>query len=151
MIKLSTSFKAQLRVPKMLKNYSCERFLEIDASRLPCFTEDLGMDSLRKHSMTVAMGKDLRSHCLSWNTMEIVSGVLPRLSGRVMAATREILAPSSSLSPINDPIRSSNQIRLSGAMRIGDHSLDGHYMQFMNHLTDITTVSLTLMTLRMSL
>ena len=150
MIKLSTSFKAQLRVPKMLKNYSCERFLEIDSSRLPCFIEDLEMDSILKISMNVAMGKGQRSHCTSSNTMEIVSGVLPRLSGRVMAAGREILAPSSSLSPINDPISASIQITLSTAARIRDHSLQGHYVHIMNHLTEITRVTLGLINFRMS-
>ena len=58
--------------------------------------------------------------------MEIVLEVSPRLSGRVMGAGREILAPSSSLSPINDPISAYNQMRLSSATRIGDHSLEGH-------------------------
>ena len=105
--------------------YSCARFLEIEPSRLPCFTEDLEMDSMLKISINVAMGKVRRSHFLSLKTTEIVSGVLPRLSGRVMAAGREILAPSFSLSPINDPIRSSIQRRLSTAARIGDHALEG--------------------------
>ena len=82
--------------------------------------------------------------------MEIALGVSPRLSGRVMAAGREILAPSSSLSPINNPIRSSNQIRLSTATRHGDHSLEMHYMHVMNHLTEITRVGLGLINLRMS-
>ena len=81
--------------------------------------------------------------------MEIVLEALPRLSGRVMAAGREILAPSSSLSPINDPIRSYNQIALSSATRIGDHSLEGHYMH-VNHLTEITSVSLLLINLSMN-
>ena len=86
------------------------------------------MDSNVKISMIVAMGKGRRSHCLSLSTMEIVSGVLPRLSGRVMrrAAGREILAPSSSLSPINDPIRSSIQIGLSSAGSHTDHGLEGY-------------------------
>ena len=123
---LNKYYRVHLPVPKEMKYYSCARFLVIDPSRLPCFTEDLEMDSLVKHSMTVAMEKGRRSHCLSLNKMEIVSGVSPRLSGRVMAATREILAPSSSLSPINDPIRSYNQRRLSVARRIGDHALEGH-------------------------
>ena len=130
--------------------YSCARFLEIEPSRLPCFTEDLEMDSMVKISINVAMGKGRRSHCLSLNIMEIVLGVSPRLSGRVMAAAREILAPSSSLSPINDPIRSYNQVKtLSTATRIGDQSLERHYGQ-MNHLTEITRVCLLLMTLIMS-
>ena len=85
------------------------------------------MDSMLKISMTVAMDKGRRSHCLSLSTMEIVSGVLQRLSGRVMVTgTREILAPSSSLSPINDPIRSYNQITLSTAGRFLDHALEMH-------------------------
>ena len=103
------------------------------------------MDSLVKHSMTVAIRKGRRSHCLSLSTMEIVSGVLQRLSGRVMAATREILAPSSSLSPINDPIRSSNQRTLSTAVSIGDHALEEHYVHMMNHLTEIASVTLCLL------
>ena len=130
--------------------YSCGRFLEIEPSRLPCFTEDLEMDSHIKHSMDVAIRKGRRSHCLSLSTMEIVSEVLQRLSGRVMTATREILAPSSSLSPINDPIRASIQMRLSTAARIGDHALDMHYVHRMIHLTEITTVTLCLINLGMS-
>ena len=149
-MKFSTFYKTQLRVQKMLINYICERFLEIDGSRLPYFTEDLEMVSLIKHSMIVAMGKGRQSHCLSLNTMEIVSGVSPRLSGRVMAAAREILAPSSSLSPINDPIRSSNQMRLSTAGRGWDHALEMHYVHLLNHLTEITRVTLLLITLSMS-
>ena len=82
--------------------------------------------------------------------MKIVSGVSPRLSGRVMAATREILAPSSSLSPINDPIRSSDQIRLSTAQVLRDHALEMHYVHGVNHLTEITRVPLILLNLRMS-
>ena len=58
--------------------------------------------------------------------MEIVLEALPRLSGRVKAASREILAPSSSLSPNKDPIRSSSKIRLSPATIIRDHALDLH-------------------------
>ena len=108
------------------------------------------MDSLVMHSMTVAMAKGRLSHCLTLKTTEIVSGVLPRLSGRVMAAGREILAPSFSLSPINDPIRSSIQRRLSTAARIGDHTLDTHYVYTLNHLTEITRVTLILINLRMS-
>ena len=85
------------------------------------------MDSHLKHSINVAMGKGRQSHCLSLKKMEIVSVVLPRLSGVVRMSTgREILAPSSSLSHINDPIRSSNQIRLYFASRMGDHALEGH-------------------------
>lgn len=128
---LNRFLRVQLPALKERKLYSCARFLEIEPSRLPCFTEDLEMDSFVKHSMDVAMGKGRRSHCLSLNTMEIVSGVSPRLSGRVMrmAAGREILAPSSSLSPINDPIRSSNQIKLYSAARGWDHSLEMHYVQ----------------------
>ena len=123
---LNRFLRVQLPVPRERKLYSCGRFLEIEPSRLPCFTEDLETDSLLKHSMIVAMGKGRRSHCFNLNTMEIISGVSPKLSGRVMAAGREILAPSSSLSPINDPIRSYNQRRLSVARRIGDHALEGH-------------------------
>ena len=124
---LNRFLRVQLPALKERKLYSCARFLEIEPSRLPCFTEDLEMDSLGKHSINVAIRKGRRSHCLSLSTMEIVSGVLPRLSGRVIAATgREILAPSSSLSPINDPIRSSNQITLSTATCMGDHSLEIH-------------------------
>ena len=124
---LNRFLRVQLPALKEKKLYSCGRFLEIEPSRLPCFTEDLETDSLLKHSMIVAMEKGRRSHCLSLSTMEIVSGVLPRLSGsRVMPAGREILAPSSSLSPINDPIRSSIQRRLSSALRIWDHTLEGH-------------------------
>ena len=123
---LNRFLRVQLPVQKERKLYSCARFLETEPSRLPCFTEDLEMDSHRKHSMTVAIRKGRRSHCLSLKTMEIVSGVSPKLSGRVMSAIREILAPSSSLSPINDPIRSYNQIKLSSARRIGDHSLERH-------------------------
>ena len=108
------------------------------------------MDSMVKISINVAIRKGRRSHCLSLNTMEIVSGVSPKLSGRVMAAGREILAPSSSLSPINDPIRSSIQIGLSSAERIGDHALEMHYVHTLNHLTEITTVTLILINLRMS-
>ena len=148
-MKFLTFFKTQLRVQKMLKNCSCERFLEIDASRLSCFTKDLETDSLRKHSMIVATGKARRSHCLSLNTMEIVSEVLPRLSGRVIAASREILGPSSSLSPINDPIRSLIQIKLSTATILRDHALEVHYVHIMNHLTEITSVSLGLINLSM--
>ena len=146
---LNRFLKVQLPVRKERKLYSCARFLEIEPSRLPCFTEDLEMDSLVKHSMAVAMGKGRRSHCLSLSTMEIVSGVLPRLSGRVMAAGREILAPSSSLSPINDPIRSYNQRVLFTAGRIWDHTLEVHY-RHMNHLTEITTVGLILINMSMS-
>ena len=123
---LNKYYRVHLPVPKEMKYYSCARFLEIEPSGLPCFTEDLEMDSLIKHSMIVAMEKGQRSHFTSWNTMEIVSGVSPRLSGRVIAAGREILAPSSSLSPINDPIRSYNQITLSTATRMRDHGLEGH-------------------------
>ena len=108
------------------------------------------MDSNVKISMIVAMGKGRRSHCLSSNTMEIVSGVSPRLSGRVMPAGREILAPSSSLSPINDPIRLSNQIKLYSAAKGWDHSLEMHYVQKRNHLTEIIIVSLILIALCMS-
>ena len=136
--------RVQLPGPRERKLFSCERFLEIEPSRLPCFTEDLEMDSLVKHSMTVAIRKGRRSHCLSLKTMEIVSGVLPRLSGIVMAATREILAPSSSLSPINDPIRSSDQISLSTAQVLRDHTLDMHCVHSLNHLTEITSVGLIL-------
>ena len=143
--------RVQLPGPRERKLFSCERFLEIEPSRLPCFTEDLEMDSLVKHSMTVAIRKGRRSHCLSLSTMEIVSGVLPRLSGRLTEAGREILAPSSSISPINDPIRSSNQRRLSTAMKMRDHSLEGHYVHIMNHLTEITSVPLGLINLSMSL
>ena len=124
---LNRFLRVQLHVLNERKDYSCARFLEIEPSRLPCFTEDLEMDSLVKHSMTVAIRKGRRSHCLSLSTMEIVLEALPKLSGRVVAATREILAPSSSLSPINDPIRSSNQMRgLSAAGRMRDHSLEVH-------------------------
>ena len=85
------------------------------------------MDSMVKISMDVAIRKARRSHCTSLNTMEIVSGVLQRLSGsRVMAATRVILAPSSSLSPNNDLIRSDYQMELSGATVIRDHALEMH-------------------------
>ena len=150
---LNRFLRVQLPVRKERKLYSCERFLEIEPSRLPCFTEDLEMDSILKISMPVAIRKGRRSHCLSLNTMEIVSGVLQRLSGRVMRrpAGREILAPSSSLSPINDPIRSSNQMRgLSGATRRGDHALEMHYVQIMNHLTEITRVNLILIKIGMS-
>ena len=148
---LNRFLRVQLPALKERILYSCARFLEIEPSRLPCFTEDLEMDSLIKHSMIVAMEKGRRSHCLSLNAMEIVSGVLPRLSGsRVMAAKREILAPSSSLSPINDPIRSSNQMRLSSATRGWDHALEMHYKHVMNHLTEMTTVGLILMNVSMS-
>ena len=146
---LNRFLRVQLPALKERKLYSCARFLEIEPSRLPCFTEDLEMDSLVKHSMTVAIRKGRRSHCLSLSTMEIVSGVLPRLSGRVVAAGREILAPSSSLSPINDPIRSSNQRRLSSASIHTDHALDRHYGH-MNHLTEIISVGLSLLNLSMS-
>ena len=126
---LNRFLRVQLPALKERKLYYCARFLETEPSRLPCFTEDLEMDSHTKHSMTVAIRKGRRSHCLSLNTMEIVSGVSPRLSGRGMRrpAGREILAPSSSLSPINDPIRSYYQIGLSAAARIGDHSLERYY------------------------
>ena len=126
---LNRFLRVQLPALKEKKLYSCGRFLEIEPSRLTCFTEDLEMDSLVKHSMEVAMEKGRRSHCLSLSTMEIVSEVLQRLSGRVMRrwAGREILAPSSSLSPINDPIRSYYQITLSGATRVRDHTLEMHY------------------------
>ena len=147
---LNRFLRVQLPALKEKKLYSCGRFLEIEPSRLTCFTEDLEMDSLVKHSMEVAMEKGRRSHCLSLSTMEIVSEVLQRLSGREMAATREILAPSSSLSPINDPIRSYYQMRLSTATRIWDHALEGHYMHTLNHLTKITRVTLILLNLRMS-
>ena len=148
---LNRFLRVQLPVTKERKLYSCGRFLEIEPSRLPCVTEDLEMDSLVKHSMTVAMGKGRRSHCLSLSTTVIVLEVSPKLSGRVMAAGREILAPSSSLSPINDPIRSYNQMRgLSAAGRMRDHTLEMHYVHMMNHLTEITSVSLILINLRMS-
>ena len=147
---LNRFLRVQLPALEEWKLYSCGRLLEIEPSRLPCFTEDLEMDSLIKHSMIVAMEKGRQSHCLSLSTMEIVSGVLPRLSGRVIKAGREILAPSSSLSPINDPIRSSIQSKLSTATRIVDHSLNLHYVHMMNHLTEITSVSLILINLRMS-
>ena len=80
-----------------------------------------------KHSMKDAIIRAQQSHCLSSSTTVIVLAAIPKLSGRVMrrAKTREILAPSSSLSPINDPIRSYNQRRLSTAARIGDHALEG--------------------------
>ena len=146
---LNRFLRVQLPVPRERKLYSCERFLEIEPSRLPCFTEELEMDSHTKHSMTVVIRKGRLSHCLSLSTMEIVSGVLPRLSGRVMAATREILAPSSSLSPINDPIRSSIQITLSTATRMRDHTLEMHY-KHLNHLTEMTTVTLSLINHSMS-
>ena len=146
------NFKEFCRIHKYAvkerRKFSCARFLEIEPSVLRSFIEDLEMDSLIKHSMIVAMEKGRRSHCLSLKTMEIVSGVLPRLSGRVITDTREILAPSSSLSPINDPIRSPNQIGLSSARRIGDHNLEG-YVQ-VNHLTEITSVSLILININMS-
>ena len=148
---LNRFLRVQLPALKERKLYSCARFLEIEPSRLPCFTEDLETDSMVKISMDVAMGKDQRYHCLSLSTMEIVSEVLQRLSGRVMAAWREILAPSSSLSPINDPIRSYNQITLSSATRRGDHALEMHYMYTLNHLTEITRVCLILINLRMSI
>ena len=148
---LNRFLRVQLPALKERILYSCARFLEIEPSRLPCFTEDLEMDSMLKISMTVAIRKGRQSHCLSLNTMEIVSGVLQRLSGRVMRrpAGREILAPSSSLSPINDPIRSYNQRRLSSAGRIGDHSLEMHYVH-LNHLSEITSVGLILINLSMS-
>ena len=63
------------------------------------------MDSMLKISINVAMVKGRRSHCLSLSTTVIVLEALPKLSGRVMAAGSQILAPSSSPSPINDPIR----------------------------------------------
>ena len=81
--------------------------------------------------------------------MEIALGVSLKLSGRVMAAGREILAPSSSLSPINDPIRLSDQIGLSTATSIRDQSLEMHYVH-VNHLMEITTVSLILINLGMT-
>ena len=146
---LNRFLRVQLPALEEWKLYSCGRFLEIEPSRLPCFTEDLEMDSFVKISMTVAIRKGRRSHCLSLSTTVIVLAALPRLSGWVMAAWREILAPSSSLSPINDPIRSPNQIGLSTATRIGDQSLEQHYGH-MNHLTEITTVGLVLINLRMS-
>ena len=90
-----------------------------------------------------------QSHCLSSSTTVIVLAAIPKLSGRVMTATREILAPSSSLSPINDPIRSDNQIWLSGAAIQGDHALEMHYMH-VNHLTEITRVCLILIKIGMS-
>ena len=142
--------RVQLPALKERKLYSCGRFSEIEPSRLPCFTEDLEMDSMVKISMDVAMEKGQRSHCLSLKTMEIVSEVLQRLSGRVIKAGREILAPSSSLSPINDPIRSYNQVRLSTARSMRDQSLDRYYGH-MNHLTEITSVSLILINGSMSL
>ena len=83
---LNRFLRVQLPALKERILYSCARFLEIEPSRLPCFTEDLEMDSMLKISMTVAMDKGRRSHCLSLSTMEIVSEVLQRLSGRVMAA-----------------------------------------------------------------
>ena len=149
---LNRFLRVQLPVLKERKLYSCARFLEIEHSRLPCFTEDLEMDSHLKHSMTVAIRKGRRSHCLSLNTMEIVSGVLPRLSGRLIVTPgRVIVGPSYSLSPINDPMGSTIQITLSTVARIGDHSLEMHYVHVLNHLTEITTVGLILITLRMSI
>ena len=123
---LNRFLRIQLPALKERKLYSCARFLEIEPSRLPCFTEDLEMDSKVKHSMIVAMEKGRQSHCLSLSTTVIVLEALPKLSGRVISAGREILAPSSSLSPINDPIRSSNQKDLSTGTRGGDHSLEMH-------------------------
>ena len=75
-----------------------------------------------------------------------------RLSGRVLmiASSREILAPSSSLSPNHDPIRSEDQIRLFTATSHWDQSLEMLYVQGVNHLMEITSVILILMTLRMS-
>ena len=108
------------------------------------------MDSMLKISMTVAIRKGRQSHCLSLKTMEIVLAAIPKLSGRVIAAGREILAPSSSLSPINDPIRSENQIGLSSATSHTDHALERHYVHVMNHLTEITRVTLILINVIMS-
>ena len=147
---LNRFLRVQLPALKERKLYSCARFLEIEPSRLPCFTEDLEMDSLIKHSMIVAMEKGRQSHCLSLSTTVIVLEVSPKLSGRVMAAAREILAPSSSLSPINDPIRSSNQRRLSTAASHSDHTLEMHYMHTLNHLTQMTTATLILIKMSMS-
>ena len=147
---LNRFLRVQLPALKERKLYSCKRFLEIEPSRLPCFTEDLEMDSMLKISMTVAIRKGGRSHCLSLSTTVIVLEALPKLSGRVINAGRQILAPSSSLSPINDPIRSSNQITLSTAGRIWDHALEMHYVHIMNHLTEITSVPLSLINLCMS-
>ena len=69
---LDRFLRVQLPALKEKKLYSCGRFLEIEPSRLPCFTEDLEMDSMLKISMIVAMEKGRQSHCLSLNTMEIV-------------------------------------------------------------------------------
>ena len=142
--------RIQLHVLKKGKKNSCIRFLEKETSVLPCSTEELETDSLIKCFMIVAMEKGRQLLCLSLKTMEIVLEVIQRLSGRVMTAPRQILAPSSSLSPINDPIRSSNQIGLSTVARIGDHNLEGHYLHMMNNLTKIKSVSLILINLRMS-
>ena len=85
------------------------------------------MALLKKRSMNVVMRKGKLSRCSNSNTTEIALEDILRLSGRViMAASREILAPSSSLSPINDPIRSYNQITLSTAGRFLDHALEMH-------------------------
>ena len=56
--------------------------------------------------MINAIGKDQPSLYLRLKKMEIALEVLQRLSGIVMEAGREILAPSSSLSPNHNAIRS---------------------------------------------
>ena len=81
---LNRFLRVQLPALKERKLNSCARFLEIEPSRLPCFTEDLEMDSMAKISMDVAIRKARRSHCTSLSTTVIVLEVSPKLSGRVM-------------------------------------------------------------------
>ena len=96
------------------------------------------------------MVKDRLSHCLSLKTVEIVLEVLQRLSGRVIAAGKEILAPSSFLSPNHDRIRSLTQIWLSTATSHGDHGLEMNYVHLASLLTEIKSVYLVLINLLMS-
>ena len=132
-----------------MKKFSCTKFLEIEPSRPPCYTEDLETNLQLKRSINVVKGKGQRYHCLSWSTMETVLGVSHRLSGRVtnLPPGRKILAPSSSLSPNNDPISSSKHIYNKTV--IGDHALERHYYYQDNHLTDKTRVTLILINLSM--
>ena len=81
--------------------------------------------------------------------MKIVLEAILRLSGQVIKAVREILVLSYSLSPNHDPIRSFTQIWLSTAKSGMDHALEKHCVK-LNHLTEITRVTLLLINLGMN-
>ena len=74
------------------------------------------------------MGKGQQSRCLNLKETEIVLEDIQRLSGCMMrrAAGREILAPSSSLSPKHEPIRLYNQKGLCNTDRRMVQSLGLH-------------------------